>query len=86
MDPVNAIDISAAGMTAQRMRLEAAALNLANMNASSAPGVAGYRPVRAVIHAVPAPFPSLMAAAMAATSHGITGPHRCRAPARRACA
>jgi flagellar basal-body rod protein FlgC len=63
MDPVNAIDISAAGMAAQRMRLEAAALNLANMNASSAPGVAGYRPVRAVIHAVPAPFPSLMAAA-----------------------
>jgi flagellar basal-body rod protein FlgC len=62
MDPVSAIDISAAGMAAQKARLDAAALNLANMNASSAPGVAGYRPVRAVIHAMPASFPSLMAA------------------------
>ena len=56
MDYARAIAISAAGMTAQKARVEAATLNLANINTSSAPGTAGYQPVRAVIHPVLAPF------------------------------
>ncbi len=54
MDTYRAIAISAAGMAAQKARVEAATLNLANMYTSAAPGAAGYRPVKAVIHAVPA--------------------------------
>jgi len=54
MDYFKAIQISAAGMAAQQARVEAATLNLANMNTTAAPGAPGYRPVTAVIHAVPA--------------------------------
>ncbi|HKU13560.1 MAG TPA: flagellar basal body rod protein FlgC [Steroidobacteraceae bacterium] len=50
MDPFKAAAISAAGMAAQQARVEAATLNIANMNTSVAPGAAGYRPVKAVIH------------------------------------
>ena len=56
MDYSNAIRISAAGMMAQKTRVEAATLNLANMNVSAAPGTQGYRPVTAVIRSVPTPF------------------------------
>jgi len=59
VDYVTAIDISAAGMAAQKARLEAAALNLANMNASAPPGAPGYRPVQAVIRAA-TPFAALL--------------------------
>jgi flagellar basal-body rod protein FlgC len=50
MDPFKAAAISAAGMTAQKARVEAATLNIANMNTSVAPGTEGYRPVKAVVH------------------------------------
>lgn len=50
MDHFKAAAISAAGMTAQKARVEAATLNIANMNTSAAPGAEGYRPVKAVIH------------------------------------
>lgn len=50
MDTFKAAAISAAGMTAQKARVEAATLNIANMNTSVAPGAEGYRPVKAVIH------------------------------------
>jgi len=53
MDYFKAIEISAAGMAVQQARMEAATLNLANMNTTAAPGTPGYRPVTAVIHAVP---------------------------------
>jgi flagellar basal-body rod protein FlgC len=53
---LKAIEISAAAMTAQKARVEAAALNLANLQTSSAPDTEGYRPVKAVIHAVSMPF------------------------------
>jgi len=43
-------------MMAQKMRVEAATLNLANMNVSAAPGTQGYQPVTAVIRAMPTPF------------------------------
>jgi len=56
MDYSNAIRISAAGMAAQQARVEAATLNLANMNSSIAPGTVGFRPVKAVIHALPTAF------------------------------
>jgi flagellar basal-body rod protein FlgC len=56
MDHFKATEISAAGMAVQKARVEAATLNLANMNNSSAPGTAGYRPVSAMIQAVRTPF------------------------------
>jgi flagellar basal-body rod protein FlgC len=52
--------ISIAGMMAQKARLEAAALNLSNMNTSIAPGTVGFRPVSAVIHLAPAAFANAM--------------------------
>jgi flagellar basal-body rod protein FlgC len=56
VDFFKAIEISAAGLGAEKARVEAAAANLANMNSSSAPGVVGYRPVTAVIHSIPVHF------------------------------
>jgi len=56
MDYFKATEISAAGMAVQKARVEAAALNLANMNTSSAPGTEGYRPVKAVIRVVSGSF------------------------------
>jgi flagellar basal-body rod protein FlgC len=50
--------ISIAGLVAQKARLEAAALNISNMNTSIAPGTAGFRPMKAVIHLAPAAFSS----------------------------
>lgn len=60
MNPSKAIAISAAGLTAEKTRVEAATLNLANMSASIAPGTAGFRPVKAVIHAQAVPFAQLL--------------------------
>jgi flagellar basal body rod protein FlgC len=51
MDYFRAAAISASGMLAQKTRIEAAALNLANMNTTHAAGEPGFRPVTAVIHA-----------------------------------
>jgi flagellar basal-body rod protein FlgC len=60
MDYFKAIEISAAGMAAQQARVEAATLNLANMNTSAAPGTGGYRPVTAVIYSVPTSFSQVL--------------------------
>ena len=62
MDYFKAIQVSAAGMAAQQARVEAATLNLANMNTSAAPGTGGYRPVTAVIYSVPASFSQVLGA------------------------
>jgi flagellar basal-body rod protein FlgC len=62
MDYFKAIEISAAGMAAQQARVEAATLNLANMNTSAAPGTGGYRPVTAVIYSVPTSFSQALGA------------------------
>ena len=59
MDFLQTLAISAAGVNAEKARMEAAAANIANMNSSSPPGAPGYRPLTAVIHAVPAPFAAL---------------------------
>lgn len=61
MDYSQAVAISAAGMAAQKARVEAATLNLANMQTSAAPGAPGYRPVTAVIQATRAAFARVFA-------------------------
>ena len=55
MDYANAFQISAAGMNLERMRFEATALNLANMNAPQDARGALYQPVRAVARTGTAP-------------------------------
>jgi len=56
VDYFRAAAISAAGMAAEKARVEAATLNLANAHTSAAPGTPGFQPVTAVIHAEAAPF------------------------------
>jgi flagellar basal-body rod protein FlgC len=56
VDYFKAAAISAAGMAAEKARVEAATLNLANMHTSAAPGTPGFRPMTATIHAERAPF------------------------------
>jgi flagellar basal-body rod protein FlgC len=56
MGDYTATQIAAAGMTAQMARIEAAALNLANMHTTTVPGTEGYQPVTAVIRTGPTPF------------------------------
>jgi flagellar basal-body rod protein FlgC len=63
MDYFKAFEVSAAGMAAQKARVDAATLNLANMHASIAPGTAGYRPVTALIRSATTSFPRVMVAA-----------------------
>ncbi|HSW06358.1 flagellar basal body rod protein FlgC [Aquabacterium sp.] len=62
MDYRAILEIGASGMTLEKKRLEAAALNLANMHNSIAPGSAGYRPLRVVAEAVPSTFAGLVQA------------------------
>jgi flagellar basal-body rod protein FlgC len=47
-------------MAAQQARVEAATLNLANMNTSIAPGTEGFRPVTAVIHSASRRFAAML--------------------------
>jgi len=49
MDYTKAFAISAAGMTAERRRVEVAATNLANANTVQSPGGAGFEPLRVII-------------------------------------
>jgi flagellar basal-body rod protein FlgC len=67
VDYYRAAAISAAGMAAEKARVEAATLNLANMHTSAAPGAPGYRPVTAIIHAEPVSFSRAFAGAPQAT-------------------
>jgi len=52
MDYLKSFAISAAGMSAERTRVEVAALNLANANTAAEAG-AVFRPLRAVVQATP---------------------------------
>lgn len=54
MDYSRAFAISAAGMTAERTRVDIAALNLANANTVQGADGARYQPLRAVLHSVAA--------------------------------
>jgi flagellar basal-body rod protein FlgC len=49
MDYSKVLEISAAGMAAERTRVEVAALNLANANTVASPDAAGYVPQRVVL-------------------------------------
>lgn len=61
MDYSQTFAVSAAGMSVQRMRVETAALNLANANTVQAPGGPGFQPLRVVARAGAVPFDALVA-------------------------
>ncbi len=52
MDYFKSFGISAAGLTVEKLRMETAALNLANANSTAPPGVEPYRPMSVVNKAV----------------------------------
>ena len=60
MNYQRAIEISAAGMTAEKARIEVAALNLSNMNVSGPPGTPAFRPMKALLRSAPVSFDSVM--------------------------
>jgi flagellar basal-body rod protein FlgC len=84
VNSLKAVEISAAGMAAQKARVEAATLNLANMHTSAAPGTPGYRPVTAVIQAAPTAFARSLGFAMAPTVAKATVAERTGVTARKA--
>jgi flagellar basal-body rod protein FlgC len=63
MDYQQLFAISAAGMAAERTRVEAASMNLANAGTVQDPGGAGYQPMRAVVRSA-APFVSMVGDAL----------------------
>jgi len=63
MDFTQAFAISAAGMSVQRMRVEVAALNLANAHGVQAPGAPAYQPLRVMV-TPSAPFDALVASGL----------------------
>ena len=85
MDYQSAFAISAAGMSAERLRVDVAALNLANANTPLAANGAGYQPLRvqASVRAAPGArsFETLMDQGMEAARTLSVAPYR--APARR---
>lgn len=66
MDYQHVFAISAAGMTAERTRVEVATLNLANAHTVQAPGAPAFQPLRAVARA--GAFASLVDASEPAVS------------------
>ncbi|TQJ96164.1 flagellar basal body rod protein FlgC [Achromobacter sp. SLBN-14] len=85
MDYQSAFAISAAGMSAERLRVDVAALNLANANTPWAANGAGYQPLRvqASVRAAPGArsFETLMDQGIEAARTLSVAPYR--APARR---
>ncbi|GAB3658484.1 flagellar basal body rod protein FlgC [Ramlibacter alkalitolerans] len=59
MDFAQTFAISAAGMSVQRMRVEVAALNLANAHSVQGPGAPAYQPLRVLV-APSVPFESMV--------------------------
>jgi len=60
MDYRAIFEVSAAGMTLEKTRLDVAALNLAHMHSSAAPGAALYQPQRVVASTSGKPFTSFL--------------------------
>jgi flagellar basal-body rod protein FlgC len=60
MDYRAAMQISAVGMNLEKARLEVAAMNLANMHVSQAPGTAPFSPMRVIAKANAASFQNLI--------------------------
>jgi flagellar basal-body rod protein FlgC len=56
MDYRAALQISAVGMAIEKTRLDVAALNLANMHVSQAPGAKGFSPMKVLVQAQPLGF------------------------------
>lgn len=56
MDYRAVFEIAAAGMNLEKKRVDVAALNLANMHSSAAPGSAGYAPQKVVAQALSVNF------------------------------
>lgn len=60
MDYRAIFQISTSGMNVEKLRLETAALNLANMHSTAGPGGAAFRPMRVVAKAVVPDFAGWM--------------------------
>ena len=63
--------ISAAGMDVEKLRLDTAALNLANMHATSGPGGVPFKPMRVVAQAVMPNFSAWMDPQQPASLGGV---------------
>ena len=72
MDFSQTFAISAAGMAVQRMRVEVAAVNLANAHSVQPPGAAGYQPLRVLV-APSAAFDALVASGLPSASVEAAG-------------
>jgi flagellar basal-body rod protein FlgC len=73
MDYRAVFNVSAAGMDVEKLRLDTAALNLANMDTSAAPGTTPFKPLRVVSQAVVPSFQHWMSVEDLARAGGL--PH-----------
>lgn len=73
MDYRAIFQISAAGMDVEKLRLDTAAMNLANMHSTAGANGAAYRPLRVVSHAVAPSFSGWMQMQQSAVLGGVTG-------------
>lgn len=60
MDHMRSFAISQAGLSVERARVEAAAMNLANANAALKPGQPGFKPLKVVAQTQVQPFSSFI--------------------------
>ena len=72
MDYQTVFQISAAGMGVEKLRLDVAALNLANMHSTTPVGTEGFKPLRVVSRPVVPGFGTLMELQGGATLGGVT--------------
>ncbi len=72
MDYRAILQVSASGMGVEKLRLDTAALNIANMETSAAPGQAGYQPLRVVSQAVTPSFGDWMRIAGTPAAGGVS--------------
>jgi flagellar basal-body rod protein FlgC len=70
MDYLQAFAISAAGMNAERTRVETAAVNIANAHVAQHPAERAFGPMRAVVRAVP--FATLVDGATGMSTPAVT--------------
>jgi flagellar basal-body rod protein FlgC len=71
MDYFSSFEISASGLVAERLRLEAVAANLANANSTAAPGTTPYQPVRVLSRPIDAAFTQHLDAAQRPLPAGV---------------
>jgi len=71
MDYRAIFQVSASGMDAEKLRLDTAALNLANMHATAGANGTAFRPLRVVTQAVAPGFSGWMALQQQATLGGV---------------